>query len=445
METPGPVTQYTTAMSASPCNPPGGYRTASGWNALLPPRPWRGLSGNTRCDLAVIGAGYTGIAAARRWAARRPDDRILVLDALPLGECNPGRNSGFLLEVSLAEDADPSAIARMRSANALIRATMEEIAALVEASGIDCALSRRGTYRAAAGPSGRAALGRYRAFLDGAGLPYAVLDREALAGRIGTRFYEEGLYSPDCYLAQPAALIRALAGTLPGSVTLCEQSPVTQLVMDGNGWRITAGGHEVRTPQVILANNAFAKLIAPAASRVAAIYTYAALTEPLGDADLARLGSDRQWGLLPAHRLGSTLRLTADGRLLVRSAHGYEAEASPAGIEAQLRDRLSRRFPQISLPPFAGTWGGATGYTLGGGPLWGRLGDGLWVSAGCNGGGVVKGTLFGAALAELATGGAPPDIGGLFGAARWLPPEPFRRLGYLVAERWQARQGAAER
>ncbi len=423
---------------------PGSYRTPSGWNALLPERTGRRLDGDVTCDLVVVGAGYTGLAAARRWSARRPNDRILVLDALTLGEGNPGRNSGFLLEVALAEDADPSAIARMRTANALVRGAMSEIAALVESSRIDCALARRGTYRAAVGPVGLAALARYRRFLDGARLPYAVLDREALAARIGTRFYQEGLYSPDCYLAQPAALIRALAATLPPNVSLLEQTCVTRLVRDG-GWRLTAGGHQVRAPHVILANNAFAKLLVPSASRVVAMYTYAALTEPLDDRNLARLGSDEQWGLLPAHRLGSTLRLTADGRLLVRSSHGYEREAPPQRIEAELRDNLGRRFPILDLPPFASTWGGATGYTLGGGPLWGQLAEGLWVSAGCNGGGVVKGTLFGAALAELASGGEPADVLGLFGAARWLPPEPFRRLGYLVAERWQSRQGAAER
>lgn len=434
-------------MSASPVrgDPPGNYRTLSGWNTLLPARSGRRLDGDTTCDVAVIGAGYSGLAAARRWASRRHDERVLVLDTLPLGEGNPGRNSGFLLEVALAEDADPSAVARMQSANTQIRATMAELAALVETSGIDCGLSRRGTYRAAVGAVGRAALTRYRRFLDAAGLPYAVLDREGLADRIGSRFYQEGLYSPDCYLAQPASLIRALAATLPDNVTLCEQSPVTQLVRDGERWRLSVGDHEVRAAQVILANNAFASQLAAGASRVVAMYTYAALTEPLDNTELARLGSDEQWGLLPAHRLGSTLRLTADGRLLVRSGHGYEAEAPPERVEAELRDRLARRFPQITLPAFVSTWGGATGYTLGGGPLWGQLAEGLWISAGCNGGGVVKGTLFGAALAELATGGQPPDVPGLFGAARWLPPEPVRRLGYLVAERWQSRQGASER
>jgi glycine/D-amino acid oxidase-like deaminating enzyme len=421
------------------------YGTPCGWNALLPARAGTPLDADVRCDLAVVGAGYTGLAAARRWGECRSEDRVLVLEALTVGEGNPGRNSGFLLEVALAEDADPAAVGRMRSANALIRQTMETMLSLVGSRLGPDGLSRRGTYRAAAGPVGEAALARYRQFLDAAGLPYAALDRDGLAARIGSRFYSEGLYSPDCYLAQPAALIRALADALPENVVLRERSPVDRLVREGRTWVLESRGHRVRAAHVVLANNAFAKHLSRRASRVVAMYTYAGLTERLAEADRNQLGSDDQWGLLPAHRLGSTLRLTADGRLLVRALHGYEAEADPDQVAEGLRDNLARRFPDLQVPPFVSTWGGATGYTLGGGPLWGPVGDGLWVSAGCNGGGVVKGSLFGAALAERACGLEAPDIPGLFGAARWLPPEPLRRFGYLLAERRQRRQGAAER
>ncbi|MFV2090520.1 MAG: hypothetical protein ACC642_07690, partial [Pseudomonadales bacterium] len=73
------------------------------------------------------------------------------------------------------------------------------------------------------------------------------------------------------------------------------------------------------------------------------------------------------------------------------------------------------------------------------------LESGLFVSAGCNGGGVVKGTLFGRAIAELAANGEPPDIERLFGRASWLPPDPIRRWGFEVISRFAERQGSAER
>jgi len=423
----------------SPC-----YRSPSGWNALLPAHSGTPLSGDMEADLIVVGAGYTGLAAARRWAELEPDASVLVLDALSLGEGNPGRNSGFLLEVAMAEDADASAVARLMECNQLLAKTMAELSALVADSGLPCDLVRRGTYRAAVSDAARKSLAGYRRFLDAAGLPYESLDRQALAARIGTRFYSEGLYSPDCHLAQPAALIRALAASLPENVQIREQACVDDLVRERSGWRMTAGGHQLRARQVILANNAFAKTLHSGAGRVVAMFTSAGITEPLSAPDLAALGSDENWGLLPAHRLGATLRRTQDGRLLVRTFHSYEQEEDPASLPDRLREYLNRRFPQVTLPEFVSVWSGAVGYTQGGGPHWGALDEGLWVSAGCNGGGVVKGTLFGRSLAERALGRETCDIDGLFGAARWLPPDPFRRIGYQLAAGWEARAGTMD-
>jgi len=420
------------------------YLSPSGWNALLPSHAGTPLEGDMAADVIVIGAGYTGLAAARRWAELAPDASVLVLDALGLGEGNPGRNSGFLLEVAMAEDADGTAVARLKSCNALLLATMAELSRLVAEADLPCELVRRGTYRAAVGDAARKSLAGYRRFLDAAGLPYAALDRDALAARIGTRFYHEGLYSPDCHLAQPAALIRALAATLPDNVILRERACVDSLVKDPAGWRLTAGGHQLRAQQVILANNAFAKTLHSGAGRVVAMFTSAGITEPLSAPDLAGLGSDENWGLLPAHRLGATLRRTSDGRLLVRTFHSYEREEDPECLHGRLLEYLSRRFPAVTVPEFVSVWSGAVGYTQGGGPHWGALDEGLWVSAGCNGGGVVKGSLFGRALAERALGVETCDVDALFGAARWLPPDPFRRLGYQLAAGWEARSGAAD-
>ena len=167
---------------------------------------------------------------------------------------------------------------------------------------------------------GAAALRHYQRFLDAAGLPYEELDAEALASRLGTHHYCFGLYSPDCSLVQPAALIRGIAECLPGNVALHENTPVLGIEqVPGGHWRVDCPAGSVRTPRVVLANNAFAARLGIGGSRLAVMYTYAGLTAPLPQDQLERLGSDPDWGLLPAHRLGTTLRRTADGRLLVRS------------------------------------------------------------------------------------------------------------------------------
>lgn len=421
------------------------YQRRCGWNALLAGREnIQELRGKQSADVIVIGAGYTGLAVARRASALAPEARIIVLDASTIGEGNPGRNSGFLLEISLANDADPQAVERMAACNGLIADAMQDIVRLVQQHHIDCDLVRTGTYRAAAGETGVAALHRYRAFLDAANLPYEKLTQDDIHARLGTHFYREGLYSPHCYLVQPAALARGLADAMPEGVSVLENSPATAIRHRNNVWNVQTLDGSVSAPLLFVANNAFCTQLGIGRARIVAIYTYAGLTDALRPAALDDLGSDANWGLLPAHRLGSTLRRTQDHRLLIRSMYGYEKEADNAVIAGDLEAALRQRFPQLPDLSFSHIWSGATGYTRRGGPLWGRLEPGLFVSAGCNGGGVVKGTLFGGLLAELAFGGDVPDVAALFGRAAWMPPEPFRKIGFRIVSALESGSGKAE-
>jgi glycine/D-amino acid oxidase-like deaminating enzyme len=413
-----------------------------GWNALLPPRaPASPARGDLEADYLVIGAGYTGLAAARTRAEARPDERVLVLDADAVGEGSPGRNSGFLLEIALAEDADASGVERMAEMNMLTRRTLARLEKLVGRHAIDCAFARRGTYRAAASARGARAIDAYRCFLQAAGLAHEVLDRAELARRLGTHHYQVGLHSPDCALVQPAALVRGLADALPDSVTIHEHSPVRRLERDRTGgWIAHTDEARVRTPCLLLANNGWAGALAAGARRVTPVYTFAALTEPLPG---GLPGDDPEWGLLPAVKLGCTLRRTRDNRILIRSRYSYRRETPNDLIEAQLRDSLARRWPELARTPFAHVWGGSTGVTLGGAPVLGELQPGCWAAAGCNGGGVVKGSLFGEQLARAALGEATPDLERLFGRADAVPGEPWRSLGFrALTGLWRVQAGA---
>jgi glycine/D-amino acid oxidase-like deaminating enzyme len=106
--------------------------------------------------------------------------------------------------------------------------------------------------------------------------------------------------------------------------------------------------------------------------------------------------------------------------------------------------RLRRRFPGLGEIGFEHAWGGAVGFTYNGAPLWGEREPGLYAACGCNGGGTVKGTLFGRLLAEQALGVAQHDVPGLFGRAAWMPPEPLRGLGFLLRSRLESWQGRLE-
>lgn len=392
----------------------------------------------------IVGAGFTGLACARRWQELRPDDRIAIIDSSTVGEGNPGRNSGFLLEIALAEDADARNTERMARCNELTRAAMRGILADMAASPEPVDLAKTGTYRAAASAVGLRSLDNYRRFLDAAGLPYRDLDREALNRELGTRFYEAGIFSPDCYLGQPAAIIRAIAARLHESIAVYENTPALSIRRSTGAWHVQTSKGSLRCKSLVLANNAFARQLGIARSRLAAVYTYAGLTPVLADTVLEELGNNRNWGLLPTHRLGSTLRRTADGRLLVRSLHDYESEGEPQGVRRALMHRLQRRFPGLRDIGLEHVWGGAVGFTYNGAPLWGEQAPGLYAACGCNGGGTVKGTLFGRLLAEQALGVETYDVPGLFGSAAWMPPEPLRGIGFDLRSRFETRQGRHE-
>lgn len=420
------------------------HQRLCGWNAWLPERqPSPALRGQTEADVVIIGAGYTGFAAATAWQQARPEARIKVLEADQVGEGSPGRNSGFMLEIALANDARPEELERMEKLNALSRQTMALLRERVERLGIDCQLERSGTYRAARSAIGQRALAQYEAFLNAAGLSYQTLSGSQLAERIGTRYYTQGIYSPDCYLVQPAALIVGLADSLEAGIELHEHSPATQIKPDGKKWRVTTPEGEVTAGQVILANNAFSRALGADPSRLTAIYTYAAITEPLPELERQRIAATT-WGLLPAHRLGCTLRTTADGRLMIRSRYSYEREADNACIEAELKASLEARYPELTPVRFDKVWGGTTGLTYNGAPLWGEIQLGLYVSAGCNGGGIVKGTFLGDALARHAMGQPVENIASLFGKASWMPPDPVRRLGFYLTSEMERRKAKQE-
>jgi glycine/D-amino acid oxidase-like deaminating enzyme len=392
----------------------------------------------------IIGAGYTGISAAKRMHELAPSDEIAIIDSSEIGEGNPGRNSGFLLEIALANDADPSQLHRMRQCNELIAASLGKIVKAVESSSIDCQLKRMGTYRGAAGKQGLKSLHQYAAFLEAAQLPYQDLNRGEMEQNLGTQFYQRGLYSPHCYLAQPAALIRCLADELPDKVHLFENTPAISLQQSGGRWLIKTANSEISARKVMLTNNAFAKSLGIGKSQLVAMYTYAGITPVLDPALLQTLGSDTSWGLLPTHRLGSTLRKTEDGRLLVRCLYAYEKEINSALVRQELSRNLVKRFPQLANTELEHIWGGAVGFTMNGGAIFGEIKPGLFVSAGCNGGGVVKGSLFGELLANLASGQPVPDVSALFGKASWMPPEPIRSLGFKLVSGLERFRGQAE-
>ena len=129
----------------------------NGWAAHLPARaPRTHLTGDARADWIVIGAGWAGLAAARRLAENRPSDRIVIIDAAAASDGASGRNSGFAIDLPHTSggsaNENEGALGYMRLARAAIAHLKEQ----VETHGIDCDWRQKGKYQSAVTDRGAA-------------------------------------------------------------------------------------------------------------------------------------------------------------------------------------------------------------------------------------------------------------------------------------------------
>lgn len=420
-----------------------------GWLATAPPPgPVRRLTGNQEADAVVIGAGFTGLAAARRLAELSPDSRIVLVDAGRLGGGASGRSSGFVVDMAYftAVMTDDEADASIR----LARAGIDELARRVDRDAIDCDWDSTGWLHVAAGDAGLEDLAVLRRWLEGRSEPHQVLDADDLAAELGTGFYRQGVRLPGRPLVHPGKLVRGLGRSLPAAVELYEETPVLEQRRPRRGgrpWRLATPDGEITAPRVLVTANGYSAALGLLGARVFPLLTYGSFTRPLTDDEAATLGGERRWGVLAQDPLGSSLRRLADGRLLVRNTLAYSPRlASPAARKRARqahRRSLSVRFPELfptpESVPLEHTWGGVMGATPVRASYLGEPAPDLWAVAGFTGAGIAQGTALGRLLAEKALGAEESDLARDVAALPRpprLPPDPFRSLGI----RWRVRR-----
>jgi len=418
-----------------------------GWiETLPPPPPARVLRRVENADCAVIGAGFTGLAAARRLAELRPSWRILLLDAQRAGDGASGRSSGFVVDLAsfIATMAPPVAERFIH----LSRAGIDALRTLVEEHRIACDWDDRGWLHVAAGDAGRRSLDALAAWLEGRGETFVAYDEEGMAAVAGTRFYRAGLRLPGSILVQAAALARGLAASLPPPVELFERSPVVRITC-GRPHRLATPAGEVCAPRLVVALNAYAPALGFLRRRIFPLHTFGSLSRPLSAAQQEALGGEREWGLLAQDPLGATLRRTRDQRLLIRNALLY-APHHRIGGERLRRARIAhrrallRRYPMLAGLEIEHTWSGAMGASPNHQPFFGWLADGVAGAGGFTGAGIAMGTACGLLLAHLISGEEHELLASALRlpGPRWLPPEPFLGAGIRLRVAWMNARAA---
>jgi len=414
-----------------------------GWAELLPPRQAsRPLSGSHRVSWTVIGAGVTGLAAARRLAALHPDQDIVLLDARLVGQGASGRNSGFAVAVShFPGEFEADQMASYRRVNRINQAGLDLLRAQVAAFEIDCQWREDGFHHGAADRLSIEECRHFLRYLEAMEIAHTPLDAEALKARLGTALYQVGVHVHKGALLQPAALVRGLAETLPSNVKLHEQSPVLG-IENGGPLTLALPNGEVRTDKLVLATNHEAAKLGFLRRYITGSTLSGSFTRALDEEELASLGSLKEWGVLSLHGGGATVRLTADRRLCLRNAAEFHAAALLSDAQLARRQTIHRagfekRFAQLAQVPFEYAWSGVEGISRNGTNFFGRQGDNIYLAGGYNGSGVSRGTAFGTALADYASGGHSPLVDDCLAAApgTWMPPRPFLDIGAFVTVR----------
>jgi glycine/D-amino acid oxidase-like deaminating enzyme len=406
-----------------------------GWTQTLPPpTSARRLTGDEEADCVVVGAGLTGLAIARRLAELRPAWRIVIVEARRVGAGASGRASGFVVDLTdAAARMKPQVRKRYVS---LAGFGIDVLRRLVREHGIDCGWDERGWIRACAGPAGTRFLDGLPALFREHGIAYEPLDREAMTAVTGSRFYRQGIRLPGYPLVQAGALVRGLAGVLPESVALYEHSPVTRIEGDGR-FHLRAGDGSLAANKLFLATNGYTPNLGFYRQRIFPLYTFGSLTRKLTPAEQEALGGESQWGILAMDPMGSTVRRTADQRILIRN-HVLYAKNLRVGdqtlreVQARFHRRaLLARFPTLEPVEFEYTWSGLMGTARNSLMSIGEPKPSLYVAAAYTAAGIGMSHAAGRLLAEYALGRDSEKLRDLLALPRptWMPPEPFRSIG----------------
>jgi glycine/D-amino acid oxidase-like deaminating enzyme len=418
-----------------------------GWSELLSARaPNQSLTANHRVPWAVVGAGLTGLACARQLARLHPDQEILLLDARCVGQGASGRNSGFVVATSQFNGGFEAAqIEYYRRINRINQFGLETLSTEVATNQIDCQWRREGFYHTASDQSAMTEYDYFQRYLESLEVDHQLLDDATLHSLLGTGLYKAGIHISDGALVQPAALVRGLAQTLPANVTLYEQSPVVKIA-SGKPLTLQLANAEVKTDKLILATNYEAPALGFLQSHIMGSTLAGSFTRVLSKDELASLGSLREWGAISLHSGGATLRLTSDSRLSIRNTAEYRGARLLSDAELKRRQvthraAFEKRFPQLAQVPFEYAWSGVEGISRNGTNFFGLQRDNIYLAGGYNGSGVSRGTAFGTAIADFASGEESQTVNDCLASVpgAWIPPRPLLDIGafFKIRSRFQ--------
>jgi glycine/D-amino acid oxidase-like deaminating enzyme len=412
----------------------------------LLPRP--ALEQDLDVDVAIIGAGYTGLWTAYYLKRLAPALNIAIVEAQTAGFGASGRNGGWLMGNLLGEDRllAASSPEQRRASFDLLHSIPDEVEIVIEREGIDCDYRKGGAlYCAARYPEQEASLRHYLDSLYRQGLTekdYRWLSPEQLAQQIRVAKPYGGIYAPHVATIHPAKLVRGLARTVERmGVSIYENSPVTQ-------WQsgsLRTAKAQVRSRWIVPAVEGYSVTLPPLGRYQLPVQSLIVATEPLSAATWDEIGLSRGQAFSESSRQVTYGQRTADNRLVFGARGGYQFAGQLrhnfdlTTSEVELRRYLfGELFPQLKNVQITHGWGGNLGMSRRFKPhMLCDKASGIALSGGYGGEGVGASNLGGRTLADLILERDTELVhqpwvipqGGLDALRAW-EPEPCRWLGY---------------
>jgi glycine/D-amino acid oxidase-like deaminating enzyme len=393
---------------------------------LAPRQP---LDGTTDADVAILGAGYTGLWTAFYLLRRQPGLRVVIAEGEIAGFGASGRNGAWCapdLNVSMDRLARLHGEEAARRVQQATYDAVDEVGRAAAEAGIDAGFHKGGELLVARGPHHVPAIeAAYRDYeRHGFGDRYRLLDAAGVAEKVRIAGAVAGLWSPTAAVIHPGRLVRGLAGAVERmGARIVERTPVTDFRAAVRGPAgaapaalITPRG-EIRAPVVVLAGEAYLVRLAKLHRQLVPMYSLIVLTEPIDDARWAEIGWTGREIVASARLSIDYLSRTEDGRILFGGRGAPYRLGSPIRdaydrherTHAMLRDFVREWFPVLRDVRFTHAWGGPLGMPRDWHPTFSfDRRAGIASARGYVGHGVSTANLAGRTLADLITGERSP-------------------------------------
>ena len=421
------------------------------WIKDLTPRTnVKTLKSNEDCDWLIIGAGYTGLSAARKLSQLYPNQKIILVDAQLAGEGASSRNSGYLVDTTLNDGFTSNKELENYKKKADIYALgINAVKKFINEYQVDCDWNECGKYFASSKSEDKKILTNFSNTLSQLGYEHNLLFKNEIYKRLGTSFYNIALQTKGGILLHPGKLVRAMIDILPSNICLYENSHLLNWNKNKDTILCNFKNGNINTKKIIFATNGFLKSLGIKSNYNFPITLTASMTRSLTDEEFKLIKEPREWGILPVRPMGATIRTTKDRRILIRNTAELHNPYKMSRSELDKRSvnqkiGIKKRFPQLPDDIIQSSWSGIVSRTRNSSQIFEKIDKNIF-AAGCyNGSGIGVGTLFGEQIAVKASNENTKEIETIEARNKpnRLPPQPFLSLGVksrLFYERLRAR------